>query len=200
MNPPQPSKFSLDGNFLGFIRVGSKFKYLRLAIAKEEFQIKLSKEARASCQAVLHVNDWIQVMGEMQVNPETGDLKLKADQIRKLDRLQDSSQDSSLVETALFTHALPLNPIRSEILPNRPKLKLLVCQKSSCQKKGGRKQRQAIESALCDRNLLNHVVIQETGCLGKCSMAPNLVLMPGKKRVSGMNPQAIANLLSTYFP
>jgi NADH:ubiquinone oxidoreductase subunit E len=81
-----------------------------------------------------------------------------------------------------------------------PKLKLLMCQKSGCQKKGGKKHRQAIETLLRDRNLLDQVVIQETGCLGKCSLAPNLVLMPGKRRVSGMSPNAIVALLTTLSP
>jgi NADH:ubiquinone oxidoreductase subunit E len=39
--------------------------------------------------------------------------------------------------------------------------------------------------------------MEKSGCLGKCSMAPNIVLMPGKKRLSGMKPEAIAELLTS---
>jgi NADH:ubiquinone oxidoreductase subunit E len=57
---------------------------------------------------------------------------------------------------------------------------------------------QAIETILRDRGLHEWVDLQASGCLGKCSMAPNIVLMPGKKRLSGMNPEAIADLLTTF--
>lgn len=73
----------------------------------------------------------------------------------------------------------------------------MICQKSGCLKKGGKRQRQAIENLLRDRGLHDSVTLQETGCLGKCSMAPNVVLMPGKKRLSGMKPEAIAEMLET---
>jgi (2Fe-2S) ferredoxin len=187
----QSSTFSLEGRFLGFIREGSTFKYLRLAIAKEELQIKLSQESRASCQTRLTPNDIIQVIGEMSVSRELGELKLKATQIISL------NQQSGLNEIEPSVQETSLAPAVSERRSTYPQMKLLMCQKSGCQKKGGRKQRQAIATLLRDRNLQDHVVIQETGCLGKCSLAPNLVLMPGKRWLSGMTPDAIVEVLTT---
>jgi len=79
---------------------------------------------------------------------------------------------------------------------SREKIKLLVCQKSDCQKKGGKHHRQKLEQSLAKRGLSCRVMIEETGCLGKCSLAPNIVLMPHKKRLSGLKPAAIADYIA----
>lgn len=50
-------------------------------------------------------------------------------------------------------------------------------------------------AATCDRGLEDRVAIERTGCLKRCSQAPNMVLMPGKTRLSGMEPDAIVTLL-----
>ncbi|HEY9612113.1 MAG TPA: (2Fe-2S) ferredoxin domain-containing protein [Allocoleopsis sp.] len=48
-----------------------------------------------------------------------------------------------------------------------------------------------------DRGLQDQVKIERTGCLKRCSQAPNVVLMPGKTRLSGMHPDAIATLIES---
>jgi (2Fe-2S) ferredoxin len=182
----QLSEFSLEGRFLAFVVDGGKLKYLRLSVAEGEIQIKLSKQVRSalyqaleqSPSGVLQPWDTIQIVGKTKVDRDTGEAKRVAHQIT---RLQTASTEQPECNRAC----------------RDKKVKLLVCQKSSCQKKGGKRQRQAIEAALCTQGLQHLVVIEETGCLGKCSMAPNIVLTPGKKRLSGMKPEAIVELLKT---
>lgn len=70
-----------------------------------------------------------------------------------------------------------------------------MCQKSGYLKRGGKRLCQELEATLCDRGLQDQVKIERTGCLKRCSQAPNLVLMPGKTRLSGMHPDAIATLI-----
>lgn len=174
----QASEFSLEGQFLGFADEGSgKLKYLRVAVETQELQIKLSKESRTCVIRVLQPGDWIQIFGKKKLNQRKDQLKLKAYQVNKL--TLDESQ------------AMP----QAKELPSQPKAKILVCQKSGCRKRGGKKLSQALESALCDRGLQDQVIIKETGCMKRCSKAPNMVLMPGKTRLSGMKPKAIATLL-----
>jgi len=183
-NYKQASEFCIEGQFLGFIsnEIG-KVKYLRVAVETSELQIKLSKESRTSLIWVLRPSDRIQVFGKKKLDKHTGQFKLKAYQVNKL--TEDSEQTIS----------------QYQVLPPQPKAKLLVCQKSGCLKRGGKKLCQALEGALCDRGLQGQVKIERTGCLKRCSQAPNIVLMPGKTRLSGMKPDAIAALIeSLQYP
>jgi (2Fe-2S) ferredoxin len=192
------TNFTLEGQFLGFVidQDDNKFKYLRIAVVDDEVQIKLSKQARASLFRALEEHsflalrplDFIQVSGEKTLDCTTNTLKLKAEQITILNVNQSAEIQSTQDVNCQHTKSCPAQA--------KSRAKLLVCHRSSCQKRGGRRQHQAIESMLRDRGLHECVVIEKSGCLGKCSHAPNIVLMPGKKRLSGMKPEAIAELLA----
>ena len=199
------TNFTLEGQFLGFVidQDDNKFKYLRMAVADDEVQIKLSKHARASLfralegHSFLSLRPWesIQVTGEKTLDRTTGILKLKAEQIAIL-------EDNKPIETQPkidinCQDSTPCSDKAKKLSVSKSTAKLLVCHRSSCQKRGGRRQHQAIETILRDRGLHECVVMEKSGCLGKCSMAPNIVLMPGKKRLSGMKPEAIAELLTS---
>jgi (2Fe-2S) ferredoxin len=192
------TNFTLEGQFLGFVidQDDNKLKYLRIAVADDEVQIKLTKQARASLfrsleeHSFLTLRPWdsIQVTGEKTLDRTTNILKLKAEQITLLNVNQSAEIQP--------TQEVNCQPTKSCPAKAKSRAKLLVCHRSSCQKRGGRRQHQAIESMLRDRGLHECVVMEKSGCLGKCSMAPNIVLMPGKKRLSGMKPEAIAELLA----
>jgi NADH:ubiquinone oxidoreductase subunit E len=174
------SEFRIEGQFLGFVsdRVG-KLKYMRVVDETSELHIKVAKESRAFLLRVLRPGDKVQVVGKKKLNHYTGQFKLKAYQVHNL----------SLEEVQTIPQEM--------VLPCQPKAKILVCQKSGCLKRGGKKLCQALELALCDRGLAGRVSIERTGCLKRCSQAPNMVLMPGKTRLSGMEPDAIATLLES---
>lgn len=181
----QVSEFNLEGQFLGFVGEAiGKRKYLRVTISTGELQIKVPKEFRTPLAAVLLPGDWIQIRGKKKLNQQTGELKLKAEQVRGKDTVHCScTPDANAIAASL------------EVLPSQPKAKILLCQKSGCRKRGGKRLYQALEAALRDRNLQHRVIIEHTGCLKRCSKAPNMLLMPGKTHLSGIKPEAIASLL-----
>ncbi|MGG6269997.1 (2Fe-2S) ferredoxin domain-containing protein [Leptolyngbya sp. AN10] len=171
---PQTSQFCLKGQFLAFVVDEGKIKHLRMSIAEEEIQIKLSKTLRtALSSSLLRPLDTIQVIGKHKISSKTGTIKLTAQQIFRTDCT------------------------KVEAKPNKASFKILVCQNSKCQRKGGHKHHHALETTLRDRELHTITKIESSSCLGKCSMAPNLMLMPGKKRLSGMEPDAIATLIQS---
>ncbi|MBD1843956.1 (2Fe-2S) ferredoxin domain-containing protein [Cyanobacteria bacterium FACHB-63] len=180
LEDPQSPIFCLKGQFLAFVVDREKLKYLRMAVADQEIQIKLSKQVRADIfrsieqSALLRPLDPIQVIGKQSIDSKTGTLKLTAQQVLRA----DPSREESV-----------------KFKPNKSSFRILVCQNSKCQRRGGRKQHQALEETLRDRNLHTVADVEQSDCLGKCSMAPNIMLMPGKKRLSGMEPHAIADLL-----
>lgn len=178
--------FRLEGKFLGFAgeTLGDR-KYLRLEIETGELQIKLAKEIRVSVPYNLPLYTPIQVIGEQSIDLEKGKLKLKAYQVEV--RSFDSELLSASPNSRTSAHLCA--PTTPDSL-----LKIFVCQKSSCRKRGTQAC-QALKAALCDRNLQHRVEFKYTGCLKRCSSAPGMMLMPGKTCLSRMQPEAIASLV-----
>jgi hypothetical protein len=186
--------FRLEGNFLGFAgeTLGDR-KYLRLEIETGELQIKLAKEIRVSVPYNLPLHTPIQVTGEQSIDLDKGKLKLKAYQVEVGSRKSDVGSQMSEGDRSFDSELLSPTPHSPLPTPHSP-LKILVCQKSSCRKRGTQVC-QALKAALCDRNLQHRVEFKYTGCLKRCSSAPGLMLMPGKTCLSRMHPEAIASLV-----
>jgi len=177
------SEFSMEGRFLGFeFEDGYKLKYLRLATPEGECCIKLCKELRTSFELRLTPGNWVQVVGEKKLNLKNGLLKLKAERV--------IPENPNHQETSVSAKAKPA----------KTKASILVCQKSSCMKRGGKAVCQALEAALCDRGLEDQVAIKGTGCLKECSSGPNVVVMPDKSRYSRIQAAEIPSLLDKHFP
>jgi NADH:ubiquinone oxidoreductase subunit E len=164
-------EFNFEGQFLGFVNHDGKLKYLRLRVLSEEMQIKISKAMRTTVGVTLQPGESIQVTGVGMFDRRADQLKLKATQITPL------AEGYPMAATA-SSHPSSMASERKI----KPKIKVLLCQKSGCLKKGGKGLCEALNRALCDRNLEQYVSIERTGCLKRCSAAPNLVIMPGNQR------------------
>lgn len=82
---------------------------------------------------------------------------------------------------------------------NRPVGRILICQKSSCRKRGSDGVCRAINQALADRGLSDRVKVQTTGCLKECSRGPAVVTLPDKTRHTRISPDRIPELIETHF-
>jgi NADH:ubiquinone oxidoreductase subunit E len=181
MGKSKPSRFafSLEGRFLGYIvEDGYKIKQMRLTTAEGECFIKLTKEARASLGKVLVPGDWVKVEGTKKVDHDTEMVKLKAYWIGTI---------------------VPTPVSKPEVRPSKATQNILVCQKSSCMKRGGKAICQALEEALSDRGLEGQVAIKGTGCMKNCGKGPN-VIMPGKGRYCQIDAKEIPGLIDKHFP
>lgn len=181
--------FTLEGQFLGFVtdEVG-KLKYLNLSLpANESIKIKLPKTARSSLRLILDPGDAVQIKGSGKLDLRTGALKLKADQILPL---SFSKLSTCPMEAGNLPESLPSTSSAAK----KAKAKILVCRKSGCLKRGGRELRESLEKALCDRNWQDHVELQWTGCLKRCSKAPNFMVMPGKACHNQIHPTVLTQL------
>jgi (2Fe-2S) ferredoxin len=169
------SEFNVEGQFLDFVgKAPGKFKHLQLALPSGNVQIKLPKELRVSIGLSLVTGDQIRVFGFSKLNSRTGEIKLKANRVIRISGCPNKQ------------------------IPPEPKAKILVCQKSGCLKRGSKGLLSELEKTLCDRGLQNQVIIEHTGCLKRCSKAPNCVVELGKfgkKQYTKMHPEAIASLL-----
>ncbi len=171
------AEFRMEGQFLGWEGDRTDHpKYFKLAVPIGSVRVKLAKNLRAGLGLILRPGDRIQVIGVRKYNTRKQELKLKVHRVILCTERDQHSSDFSVAYA----------PAKS---------KILVCQKSGCVKRGGKKLCQALEHALGDRGLADRVEIQHTGCLKRCSRGPNLMVMPGKKHFSQLQPEAIVNFL-----
>jgi (2Fe-2S) ferredoxin len=170
----QATDFALEGRFLSYATDDhGKLKFLRLA-ATREYQIKLPKELRFHS---FTPGEWIRVTGTSKLNRETGQVKLKAEQV---------------------TLARPLSVVPTEPpKPSKPET-ILVCQKSDCCKLGGKAVVTALQKAIADQGLTHQVMVKGTGCMKRCKAGPNLV-MPDKTRYTKIRAEAIPALIEQHF-
>ena len=158
------SPFYLQGRLVGFFGdFGEKTKRLRVAVAEGELYIKLAKELRYSLRELLQPGDWIEIFGEKKLKPKTGELKLKAFQVKLATPLrQQSLKELETGETGNIPEGLStslsfaqsptpnpesfVNP--SPVAASKTKACVMVCQKSSCRKRGADAVCQAITESL----------------------------------------------------
>ena len=178
------SSFRIEGRFLNFeLEEGYKRKYLRLATSEGECYVKLAKYLRSPFELNLTPGDWVQVVGEKKLNYKNGKLKLKAEQV---------------IPTTSREHIS--EPVLAQPTKTKTQASILVCQKSSCMKRGGTGVCKALAAALSDRGLENQVAVKGTGCLKQCKAGPNLVVMPDKTRYSRIQAEQIPELIDKHFP
>ena len=207
----QVSEFSLEGEILSLIiEDGYKLKYLRICSDHGiEFLVKLCKELRESLSSVLTPGLRVLVTGEKQLNSKNGKLKLKAYSLKLSGSNNGASQPLELANApvafvtspgAIDNKSIPSGTAsKTAVTSTKTKAKILVCQKSDCQKRGGAAVCKALENALNARGLEGQVTVQGTGCLKQCKAGPNIVLMPDKTRYSRIKPAEISAIIDKHF-
>ncbi|MEG3897942.1 MULTISPECIES: (2Fe-2S) ferredoxin domain-containing protein [unclassified Microcoleus] len=211
----QVSEFSLEGEILSLIvEDGCKLKYLRISSdddRKVEFLVKLSKELRTFLLPVLTPGLKVEVVGEKELNLKNGKIKLKARSLKLARGQNDRSPeqlDSTSVPVGVLTsddRAIGKTQVTSPTVaqtvkaPAKTQTKILVCQKSDCQKRGAGGVCKALENALNSRGLEDKVTVQGTGCLKQCKAGPNIVVMPDKTRYSRIAPAEIPAIIDKHF-
>ena len=177
------SRFSLEGRFIGFVGdLGKPPKRILVATSDGERNIKLLKKLRGSVVEVLEPGDWVQISGKQKYKRKTGKLKLKAQQLQSMAPVQHKKSGSSPAVAAPKTKAC-----------------VLVCQKSSCRKRGSSKVSQSIVNYLRDRGWENQVAIKGTGCMKQCKKGPCVVFMPDKSRYVNVDPKQVPTLMEKHL-
>ncbi|HIK46142.1 MAG TPA: (2Fe-2S) ferredoxin domain-containing protein [Leptolyngbyaceae cyanobacterium M65_K2018_010] len=193
-SPSQPPwMFNLNGTFLGFCGDDpAKAKVIRLAVEGEVLAIKLPKALREPLQLRLQPGDYLRCIGRSSW--EDGQIKLKAYQVFNL--LPPLPKTCTYPQEAI-AQAWSGQP-STRPGAHQP-VKIQVCRKSGCQKRGGRDLVMALEQALRDRNLHSQVEIQYTGCQKHCSEAPTLTVLPGPYRYSRVKLSRLSVILDRHL-
>ncbi|PPT09674.1 NADH:ubiquinone oxidoreductase NADH-binding (51 kD) subunit [Geitlerinema sp. FC II] len=189
-----PWMFDLQGTVLGFLgKKPSKPKFVVLEVEEEQLSIKLPKQLRTALRLHLQVGHRIRCIGRSQIDAKAGVIKLEAYHLFTLP--SDSGNELSASATPITTVA----PSPCQHVGKLERSKILVCQKSGCQKRGGHQLLAALERALRERKLLESVEICASGCQKRCSKAPSLTIMPGKHRYDRLKPENLSALIEEHF-
>lgn len=175
-------KFQLEGEFVGFVKK-SRRKHLRLAVGDRQLKIKLAKKLRQGLVVgKLVAGDPVRVSLKNKLKAKSGQVKLKA-----VNLFNAESRES-----------LPRSGTNTPFVSQK-KGKILICQKSGCLKRGGKKLYKALEKTLCRLGLENQVTIEATSCQKRCKKAPNMVLMPDKVKYSNIESKELDLLLEKHY-
>ncbi|MEL6334850.1 MAG: (2Fe-2S) ferredoxin domain-containing protein [Cyanobacteria bacterium J06626_26] len=196
-----PYMFVLEGIFLGYLsKKKNKVKALALDVDQEPLVIKLPKDLRASIQDYqFQPGDQIRCIGRSQVDFATGVIKLRAYQVlplRPLEKISLTAPPDAPMSTMVDVSQMPA--YATAAAEQKP-TKILICRKSGCQKRGGRRLISRLESILQEYQLHEQVEIQYTGCQKRCSKAPTLTIMPGKHRYDRLSLQSLPNVVEKHF-
>lgn len=200
------SQFSLEGRVIGFVGKSEKpAKLLWVETLEGERFIKLSKKLRGSLEEFLAPGDCVEISGEQKFKPKTGEMKLKAFQVhskacaQQLGLLElDSNELMTRVCKPDKNHQQKKDKQTTATAP-KAKACVMVCQKSSCRKRGANDVCQAITDSLRERGLEDHVTIKPTGCMKQCKKGPVVVLMPDKSRYTKVDSQEVSTLVEEHF-
>ena len=179
------SQLRLEGHFVGFVgKSQDKPKRLEIKTAMGEYCIKISKNLRSSLGEVLQPGDWIEIAGEHKYYYKTGELKLKADWV----------EVKAMVASERKERVLP-----PTVTGPQNQGSVMLCQKSSCRKRGAGFLCEALKESLCDRGLADQVKIKDTGCMKQCEAGPCMVFLPDKARYTNVKSKDVSMLVEKHF-
>ncbi|MGK7931402.1 MAG: (2Fe-2S) ferredoxin domain-containing protein [Microcystaceae cyanobacterium] len=185
-NKWQESTVSITGQLIGFIlKDGYKLKYLRMNISEREYWFKVPKELRQSFDPAIQSGCFLEIQGMARTHRKNGKLELTADSVAIISQAQ-AENPSTL-------------PSAKKGKKGKNKGKILICQKSDCWKRGGKKICAKLQQELSDRGLGETVTVQKTGCLKKCKKGPNIVVLPEKAHYPLFKTQEVGSVVEKHF-
>ncbi len=205
------ARFCLVGRFLSF-QSGEKSPYQKISLAAvlsgetgsslfaqalstdelETQQIFLGKDLRRSLYRYLVPQDWIRVIGQQVLNRRSGQMEWQAAEISKL----SSSQVDELKRRAVLSDAVATTNANTTKTNTTKPVRLLICQASDCRQRGSFTASKAIAQAITQADCSARIVVQSTGCMKRCKVGPNVVMLPGGCH-SQVTPELGVSLIQT---
>lgn len=175
---PLVSEFTIVGRLEDFV-ISSKgrIKYLSLSTPEEDYSIAVAKSPKNVLAKYLKPGCHLKVTGMRKCKLDRAEVEYKAYRIELL------PEPASLNKASV---------------PKQKKAKILVCQGSSCGKKGGRAICNLLQTELKAKGITNEVEIKTTDCMKQCKQAPYLI-MPGRNSYSRVKPAQVSQLVNKHL-
>ena len=181
----QVEDFTMEGRLIGFhLEEGYKIKYIKLVTLQGEVLIKLAKKLRFSLVYSLIPGDWLAIKGRKKIHGENGKIKLKADEINKL------NSGPNLLNNQEIKHQSP----RAE---KTQQTTIFVCQKSDCCKRGAKAVYAMLQQEISDRSLDSTVNVEKAGCMKQCKAGVNIKV--NKTPYKNVTPDDVNDILDQHF-
>ena len=176
---PLVSEFTIIGKLEEFVVNGkNRLKYLYLSTEAKDYSIKVAKSPKNLLSLDLKSGCYLKVTG-----------------MRKYELHQDQLEYTAY-KIELLPEQLDTPTITPKVKASHQTVKVLFCQSPNCWKKGGKAACALLQNELCSQGILDRVEIKTTGCMKQCKQAPNLVIMPGRNRYSGVQPEQLSALIA----
>ncbi|MCM1982353.1 (2Fe-2S) ferredoxin domain-containing protein [Lyngbya confervoides] len=143
---------------------------------------KFAKSLPDSSWMGLQRGDRVVIRGLQKV----GGSKIKVTQIQPWSGVETVQLEAEEAPPELVGPTRPHSPIP---------IRVAVCHKSNCCRKGAREVAEALRSAVTQNDWDHQVSIQPAKCLGRCKAGPVVMVLPGKKRYSSVKPRQVERLL-----
>jgi (2Fe-2S) ferredoxin len=187
--------FELAGQFQGYQFSDRGLLYeIRVETAHGLCSIRLNKACQvelwqSALNRQLQLGDWLLVQGEQ--SHKKGGVVYKAAKIASMLPVIESALNAPDI-------TMPQDSCSSQTECSKTKpTQILVCQKSSCRKRGSQAVQRCLEKTLNEGGLAEQAKIKETGCLKDCSKGPNLVI--GKTSYRKVSEKDVAKLVTQHF-
>ena len=181
--------FHFNGKLTKISYQKKKLKYIKLVTEQGKYWIKVPQKLREKI-ASLNKGCQLEVSGTSKQHDKIGKTRYKAQTIVLIP--QDTNQT-----VKPKTKTVSLLPVFNSQL--KSKAKVLICQKSNCWKRGGKKVYEELENILGARGLRGQLEIKKTGCLKQCKKAPALVMLPDKARYNRVKPKQVGELVDKHL-
>ncbi|MEM8502161.1 MAG: (2Fe-2S) ferredoxin domain-containing protein [Cyanobacteria bacterium P01_D01_bin.1] len=204
MADSKKSRFSWVGQFLAFVP-GKTSEYQSAFIQViavesgtageiQSCQVKLDKSIRETVASSIKPRSWVKVTGKGKLDKKSGKMKWKAENIEVIslrilaDVKAEAEADAEKIKAeAAQVEAVSRAPRLKLVSPPRTVVKqkparILVCQKSSCRKRGSQKVIDAMEYAIAQANASDQITLKATGCLKCCKTGPTVVVLPASSK------------------
>lgn len=207
MTKSSSNRFTCSGRFLSFAP-GKKSPYQHVVLEvvagskalkqqdadTQKLQIKLGKSLRQMIFTYLEPRDWVSVEGKYKLDASSGEVVWKACEIVKLSPKQVEKVKAKVVKQKSSDVLDRGKKAKSKQKSAKP-ARVLICQKSSCRKRGSMAVSQAVEDAIADMGCEDKVKIKHTGCMGHCKAGPNVVVLPKGGSYKRVKPKDARSLL-----
>jgi (2Fe-2S) ferredoxin len=190
------TRFEVAGQFRGYQWSDrGLLDSIQLESTETLWTIRLSKACQVSLwELALHqdirLGDWVLVKGTQSLKKQG--MVYKAAEISPLVSAMESALSASEIDSLSPTVVVP-----SPNCSSKP-TQILVCQKSSCRKRGSQAVQRCLAQTLQDCGLTEQAKIKETGCLKECGKGPAIAI--GKKRYTKLSQADIPALVAVHFP
>jgi hypothetical protein len=197
---------SLTGQFLGWGDDRTPHRSIKLATASGLQTVKVAKSLRAQIQ------NWqpgisLHLLTKQRVNLTTGETSIKVKQLLTLPSIDFDLHSSEVAaENAFPVIDTPIElPDLTEIVA--PIAEILVCQGSSCRRRGSEGICRSMQAYLAQHDLTDRVEIKPVKCLHQCKAAPHAIFtgstaagVPDRTHYRQLQHYQLTAILAKHFP